>query len=1004
MPVQWTYAEDVLRLGGHGDRRIASEDAARQEQTVRAILADLRDQPGVVLADEVGMGKTYVALGVIASVLPHVRDEHRPIVVMVPPGLVTKWDREWDQFRTLCCEDSRALAWVRTRRANTAAEFFRLLDDAPSVRPHVIWMPTGAFSAGLNDPWMKLALVRLARSRTKLGEGTRAALFKWATSLVRLRSYGDLGALMERLLGEDISRWKDTLIAAKILEEGAEDPVPRALLDHADELNWERMTTLLRDGTIPGSRGAVSNQRVKEARSEFNEECQNLYWAWLRTVKWRAPLLVLDEAHHAKNDSTRLASLFRSADTEALVADAPGTTRPVLWGKFDRQLFLTATPFQLGHHELIRVLRSFASASWAGPGAPRKSRETFCTAMKELEQRLDRHRIAGRALDAAWGRVQRDRLPAGVDDARAAEEWWASACRDPRDEVEREVVRAAAEYRATKATAERDDEEPWHGLRSWVIRHNRPHTLPGRSGVARRLVRAGRAIEIELATTSERVEGLSIRTDPLPFLLAARAQGELASSASRGRAWFAEGLCSSYEAFHHTKELRGADARDLDDEGEERWVSRGAVQKGGTLVPLAWYEQQVERVVPGRDAGTLECFRHPKIQPVVRRAVDLWLHGEKVLLFCFYRETARALRQHLGREVERATVRLAAQKLGLDPRRGEGKARKWLERVSRRLRRDDSPFHLALLAALQRPFSESRFRGLADRRDELVGHLLAYVCAPTFVARYLPFDDPAVRRALRDGESRREVIAAGVSALTHALEASADASGTTMMQRVRGFLEFARELADRARRLAPEGEEVQNPLTEYLDAVDAYVSPRRRTDDDDADARRTGTYRALATVRLVYGETARDVRERLMLAFNSPLFPEILVSSSVLAEGVDLHRFCRHVIHHDLCWNPSVLEQRTGRLDRIRCKAEASGNSIVVYQPFIAGSADEKMYRVVRDRERWFQIVMGQRFEFDEATSEKLAARVPLPDQLARELLFDLTRAVDLPESGSLVA
>jgi hypothetical protein len=51
-------------------------------------------------------------------------------------------------------------------------------------------------------------------------------------------------------------------------------------------------------------------------------------------------------------------------------------------------------------------------------------------------------------------------------------------------------------------------------------------------------------------------------------------------------------------------------------------------------------------------------------------------------------------------------------------------------------------------------------------------------------------------------------------------------------------------------------------------------------------------------------------------------FPEVLISSPVLGEGVDLHRFCRHVIHHDLCWNPSTLEQRTGRLDRIRGKAE----------------------------------------------------------------------------------
>jgi Helicase conserved C-terminal domain len=129
---------------------------------------------------------------------------------------------------------------------------------------------------------------------------------------------------------------------------------------------------------------------------------------------------------------------------------------------------------------------------------------------------------------------------------------------------------------------------------------------------------------------------------------------------------------------------------------------------------------------------------------------------------------------------------------------------------------------------------------------------------------------------------------------------------------------------------------------------------------------------------MVYGDTRQETRERLMLAFNSPLFPEILVSSAVLGEGVDLHRFCRHVIHHDLCWNPSTIEQRTGRLDRIRCKAEVTRHPIEIFEPYLAGSADERMFRVVRDRERWFQIVMGQKFEFDEKTAEETAARVML--------------------------
>ncbi len=91
-------------------------------------------------------------------------------------------------------------------------------------------------------------------------------------------------------------------------------------------------------------------------------------------------------------------------------------------------------------------------------------------------------------------------------------------------------------------------------------------------------------------------------------------------------------------------------------------------------------------------------------------------------------------------------------------------------------------------------------------------------------------------------------------------------------------------------------------------------------------------------------------------------------------------------------WNPSALEQQTGRLDRIQSKAEQCRRPICIAQPFIAGGAHEKMLRVLRDRERWFQVVMGQKFEFDEAASEELAQRVPLPVELPARLTFDLTR------------
>lgn len=75
-----------------------------------------------ILADEVGLGKTFVALAVIASVVQSTRLSGKPVVVMVPPGLARKWPREWDQFKALCCTRPDALAWVRDKYVSAVAE------------------------------------------------------------------------------------------------------------------------------------------------------------------------------------------------------------------------------------------------------------------------------------------------------------------------------------------------------------------------------------------------------------------------------------------------------------------------------------------------------------------------------------------------------------------------------------------------------------------------------------------------------------------------------------------------------------------------------------------------------------------------------------------------------------------------------------------------------------------------------------------------------------------
>jgi len=65
------------------------------------------------------------------------------------------------------------------------------------------------------------------------------------------------------------------------------------------------------------------------------------------------------------------------------------------------------------------------------------------------------------------------------------------------------------------------------------------------------------------------------------------------------------------------------------------------------------------------------------------------------------------------------------------------------------------------------------------------------------------------------------------------------------------------------------------------------------------------------------GRMAGGVNKRLVRQFRMPGFPLVLATTDVLQEGEDLHTFCGRVLHYGISWTPSAMEQRTGRIDRI---------------------------------------------------------------------------------------
>ena len=116
------------------------------------------------------------------------------------------------------------------------------------------------------------------------------------------------------------------------------------------------------------------------------------------------------------------------------------------------------------------------------------------------------------------------------------------------------------------------------------------------------------------------------------------------------------------------------------------------------------------------------------------------------------------------------------------------------------------------------------------------------------------------------------------------------------------------------------------------------------------------------------GRMSGGVNQRLVRQFRMPGYPLVLVTTDVLQEGEDLHTFCRRVVHYGIAWTPSAMEQRTGRVDRIGGLVQrrldgspepaAADNLIQVYYPHLRDTVELlQVRRVLRRLNRFLRLI-----------------------------------------------
>ena len=300
-----TVAKALIECAGEQERlaQNKSESATRLNAGQRASLCAIAERipsNGVIVADEVGMGKTRIAVEVAGAV---VRCGGR-VAILVPPGLGYQWLTE--------------------------------LREGGVESPEILRGLGAYFAAwkGPPEPWLQNSVVMLSHAFTNWRLGENAAHWRWA------------------LLPEVYARWRSTTRAR--LPYGYH----RSVLTQQVVINTEIRTVAKSIArAVPDAAANKAHRLLDRLLEEVDWPqtlCSDKYSkrgplrVWLERVVGLGlglfDLVIIDEAHKSRSADSCLSSL-----TENVIASSANA----------RRLALTATPVELDmaqwQHTLSRI-------------------------------------------------------------------------------------------------------------------------------------------------------------------------------------------------------------------------------------------------------------------------------------------------------------------------------------------------------------------------------------------------------------------------------------------------------------------------------------------------------------------------------------------------------------------------------------------------------------------------------------------------------------------------
>jgi len=838
----WEAVAEQLRHEAEKQEQQAlrkGEDATRLNQGQRATLRAIASRilkNGVVIADEVGMGKTRIAVEVARCVI----EKGGRVAMLVPPGLGYQWHVE-----------------LRDGEVN---------DVPPILRSLQAYLAAWADDNN-QEPWFAKQAVMVSHAFTNWRLGESAAVWRWAlvpelyarwrerTDARLPRGYHGNKKLAPGKNCSDVAR---SIFAALPTSRGHQ--IWR-LLDQFTDVQWPRP---LLDPSAYSKDGALRpwlERSVGIGLGVFD-------------------LVIIDEAHKSRGIESGLSGLLESVIVQS------GTAR---------RLALTATPVELDESQ------------W-----------------KSTLGRL--------GLDAAALALVEEVTSQYADAARRVRQAWRSS-----PEARTAYKEAAARFQTTLSPylLRRDKREDPEVLRFKEL-----------SGLPINKYRKETEISVDTADlTKDRrkaicaVESLSLVT---------RQSDDSVAKLLRLTLGNGHGIAALLDQIKRTDDDRRQeqfDGASAVTEQKAKTASTGDVKRQERA---QWWKNVISQAF---DQGDESLFDYPTIQKAVETIETETQRGEKVLVFGRFTRPLGALVDLLNaREMLRRVqinepwpqAKVHGDRDG-DPENSEWPA---VRAAHRQLR---SPLRLETLDETLRIRYDRERKRREGFRERMIPQIDRGWQGRRAGAHFRIFD--AFRRAVdgntlgeRGEQSSLALVARAMMELLENPDAEAPEYASTFCQLIEAVCDS--DDADHDYEIDAE------KATELWAEIEGRLK--------DEYTRTQGGF-----ARLMYGGTSPESRRMIQLAFNrAKSFPRVLVAQSLVGrEGLNLHKSCRIVVLLHPEWNPGVVEQQIGRVDRVDSRwcnelkkaldAETPADRLprIEVRPVVfRGTYDEYNWKVLRER------------------------------------------------------